>query len=93
MTYGRKTGGRKAGTPNKIPATTDKGATYLTGLMPLEYMLIVLRADESTKEDRRWAALAAAPYVHAKLVATEMKVSGSLITEIQNRIIDHGSNT
>lgn len=39
------------------------------------------------------AAKAAAPYVHPKLVATEMKVSGKLISEIQNKIIDHGSNS
>jgi hypothetical protein len=39
------------------------------------------------------AAKAAAPYVHPKLVATEMKVSGTLISEIQNRIIDHGPHS
>jgi len=90
MTYGRKTGGRKAGTPNKQPAATAENYNRYQGLMPLDYMLQVLRDEESSSTDRRWAACAAAPYVHAKLVATEMKVSGSLITEIQNRIIDHG---
>ena len=92
MALGRKTGGRKPGTPNKSLAVTP-GYDRYNGLMPLDYMLQVLRSEESDKRDRQWAALAAAPYVHAKLIATEMKVSGSLITGIENRIIDHGSNT
>lgn len=94
MAHGFKSGGRQVGTPNKRTAATSQAAyNRFQGLMPLDYMLQVLRADESTVKDKQWAALAAAPYVHAKLVATEMKVSGTLISEIQNRIIDHGSNT
>jgi hypothetical protein len=47
-----------------------------SGLMPLEYMLSVLRDVNQTNDNRMWAAEKAAPYVHAKLSAVEM--SGSL---------------
>jgi hypothetical protein len=50
----------------------------------------IIKSYALTLEMQIDAAKAAAPYVHPKLVATEMKVSGSIISEIQNRIIDHG---
>lgn len=44
-----------------------------SGLMPLEFMLSVLRDEAQPMESRMDAAKAAAPYVHAKLSSTEIK--------------------
>ncbi len=36
------------------------------GLLPLDYMLEVLRDPEASPADKRWAAEKAAPYLHAR---------------------------
>lgn len=76
----KKTGGRKKGTPNKKTAALVKAAGA-GGVMPLEYMLNVMRqpipqtADPVVKATlhglRFEAAKAAAPYVHPRLAAIE----------------------
>jgi hypothetical protein len=43
------------------------------GIMPLDYMLTVLRDEEMDASTRMDAAKAAAPYVHAKLASVEHK--------------------
>lgn len=64
--------GRKPGVPNRRTQENIAKAEA-SGLMPLEYMLSVLR-DESLPHDARMdAAKNAAPYVHAKLSSTEIK--------------------
>ena len=68
MAKGKKTGGRKKGTPNR--GTREKEIAK-SGLTPLNYMLDVLRNGDSTVEDKRWAANAAAPYVHPRLAAVQ----------------------
>ena len=77
----RKTGGRKAGTPNKktverelveqgaiskIEALLKAAGIELSNVMPLEYALAVLRHPDSTSEERRWACEKALPFCHAK---------------------------
>lgn len=54
------------------------------GLMPLEYMLQVLRDEHQEPHTRMDAAKAAAPYVHAKLASVEHKGEGGgpLVLEI-----------
>jgi hypothetical protein len=54
------------------------------GIMPLDFMLSVLRDERNTTEDRMDAAKAAAPYVHAKLASVEHKGEGGgpLVLEI-----------
>lgn len=67
--------GRKAGTANKkTREIADKAAGE--GLMPLDYMLSVLRNEQADAKDRMWAAEKAAPYVHAKLASVEHKGEG-----------------
>lgn len=67
--------GRKAGTANvKTRELADAAAKE--GLMPLEYMLSVLRDESADAKDRMWAAEKAAPYVHAKLASVEHKGDG-----------------
>lgn len=71
MASGRKTGGRKKGTPNRITVAWRDGA-LASGLSPLDYMLRVMR-DENEAPDRRLdAAARAAPYVHQRLAAVEV---------------------
>lgn len=54
------------------------------GLMPLDFMLSVLRDEGNDNETRMDAAKAAAPYVHAKLASVEHKGDGGgpLVLEI-----------
>ena len=61
-----KTGGRQKGTANKATAEREREIAE-SGLTPLAYMLAVLRDENSVSEDRKWAANAAAPYVHPRL--------------------------
>jgi hypothetical protein len=72
MALGRKTGGRQKGARNRATAEA-RAAAEATGTLPLDYMLSVMR-DESADERRRDAmAVAAAPYLHAKMSAVEPK--------------------
>jgi succinate dehydrogenase/fumarate reductase-like Fe-S protein len=76
MATGKKTGGRVKGTPNTKTAEKIE-AIEASGLMPLDYMLSVMR-DTSADEARRIdAAKAAAPYVHARLSNVDAKVEHS----------------
>ena len=88
MAKGYKTGGRKAGTPNR--ATAEKEAEIAaTGETPLEYMLRVMR-DRKVDYDRRDRMAAhAAPYVHAKLAqidaSAKLQLDGSVTFTWQQR--------
>ena len=73
MARGRKTGGRKKGTPNK--ATTEvRAAALASGMMPLDYMLSVMRDDSADIKRRDAMSIAAAPYLHAKVSAEQAPV-------------------
>lgn len=72
MALGRKTGGRQRGAVNRATAEA-RAAAEVTGILPLDYMLSVMR-DPSAEGKRRDAmAMAAAPYLHPKLSAIEPK--------------------
>ncbi len=65
-----KTGGRKAGTPNKASVFRER-MVAASGQTPLAYLIQIMR-DETLDIDRRIeAAKAAAPYVHPRLAAIE----------------------
>lgn len=66
--------GRKKGSPNKRTAIL-MDAVKQSGMTPLEYMLQIMRDDVNEPRERLNAAVAAAPYVHAKLSSVE--VSGA----------------
>ena len=76
MARGRKTGGRQKGTRNR--ATEEaRAAAEATGILPLDYMLTVMR-DASADQKRRDAmAMAAAPYLHPKLSSVDAKLSSA----------------
>ncbi len=72
MTHGgpRPGAGRKQGQTTKLNEAARKQAAE-GGLMPLDYMLQILRDERKDDGERFEAAKAAAPYVHAKLAAIE----------------------
>ncbi len=71
MAYGRKTGGRQAGTRNKV-TTAARGMAQATGILPLEYMLQVMRDTEADKRRRDSMAMAAAPYLHPRVASNSI---------------------
>jgi hypothetical protein len=74
MARGRKTGGRQKGTRNR--ATEEaRAAAELTGVMPLDYMLSVMRDSRADSKRRDAMAMAAAPYLHPKLTAIDANLS------------------
>ena len=73
MAQGRKTGGRRKGTPNRVTAERQ-AAVAASGLTPLDYMLSVMRDTNEELGVRLSAATSAAPYVHPKL--SNVAVSG-----------------
>ncbi len=69
--------GRKSGTPNKANAERE-AEVKASGLAPLDYMLKLMRDDQQTPAVRLDAAKSAAPYVHPKLAAVEVKHGGEI---------------
>jgi hypothetical protein len=70
MARGRKTGGRQKGACNR--ATEEaRAAAKATGILPLDYMLSVMRDPRADDKRRDAMAAAAAPYLHAKLSPVE----------------------
>ena len=84
MARGLKTGGRKAGTPNKatiereLRAARGMKMAYAEGLLPLDVMLARMRNEDLPNgqrptDEQFQAAVAAAPFLHPKLAATTLK--------------------
>lgn len=66
MALGRKTGGRQKGSRNR--ATEEaRAAAKATGVLPLDYMLTVMRDPKADNRRRDAMAMAAAPYIHPKI--------------------------
>jgi hypothetical protein len=72
MALGRKTGGRQKGARNRATAEA-RAAAEATGILPLDYMLTVMRDAKADAKRRDAMAVAAAPYLHAKMSAVELK--------------------
>jgi hypothetical protein len=72
MAQGRKTGGRKKGSRNRATAEA-RAAAAATGMMPLDYMLAVMRDGSADVKRRDAMAATAAPYLHSKLSPVEAK--------------------
>lgn len=66
-TGGKREGaGRPPGSKNKASVERER-EIRASGLVPLDFMLEVLRDEGKPFEDRKWAAEKAAPYIHPKL--------------------------
>jgi hypothetical protein len=77
MARGRKTGGREKGTRNR--ATEEaRAAAAATGVLPLDYMLSVMRDPAADQKRRDAMAMAAAPYLHPKLSAVDAKLTAAV---------------
>lgn len=74
---GERRGGRKPGTPNRRTAEAVAKAEA-SGLMPLDYMLSVLRDETQPQEARFAAAEKAAPYLHPRLASIDANVRADL---------------
>jgi hypothetical protein len=72
MAAGRKTGGRQKGARNRATAEA-RAAAEATGILPLDYMLEVMRDAHADPKRRDAMAMAAAPYLHPKLSTVEAK--------------------
>src|SRR5215472_7813809 len=70
MALGRKTGGRQKGASNRATAEA-RAAAEATGILPLDYMLSVMRDAKAEPKRRDAMAMAAAPYLHPKLSTVE----------------------
>jgi hypothetical protein len=69
---GKKTGGRQKGTPNRrTQARREQAAALGAGVLPLDFLLAVMRDEVVDAVRRLDAAKAAAPYVHPRLTAVE----------------------
>jgi hypothetical protein len=66
----REGAGRKAGAANKA-SIARQAEIMASGITPLDYMLEILRDKDAPRDDRKWAAQQAAPFVHPKLAAVE----------------------
>lgn len=69
-----KTGGRKKGSKNKRLKLTEAEEISRLGELPLGYMVRIMRDPTASESRRDRMANAAAPYLHAKLVSSEVKV-------------------
>jgi len=76
MARGRKTGGRQKGIRNR--ATEEaRAAAEATGILPLDYMLGVMRDPGADDKRRDAMAMAAAPYLHPKLSSVDARLSSA----------------
>lgn len=76
----RKNAGRPKGALSKFTKEALAKAKA-SGILPLDYMLKVMRNSNATRDRRDWAAAAAAPYLHPKLASIEASVNVQLTHE------------
>lgn len=81
----RPNAGRPKGVSNAKTEEIKRKAAE-GGIMPLDYLLSIMRNEAMPLDERKDAAKAAAPYVHAKLAAVEL--SGKLGISHEDAIAD-----
>ncbi len=69
--------GRKPGAIRKATAKAQAKAAE-GGILPLDFMLYVMRDETAGRAERLDMAKAAAPYVHAKLASVEANITGGM---------------
>jgi hypothetical protein len=86
MARGRKTGGRQKGARNR--ATEEaRAAAAATGVLPLDYMLSVMRDPAADHKRRDAMATGAAPYLHPRLTAIDAKLSPTVPAPSPEKLI------
>ena len=73
--------GRPKGSPNKRTLATNAKFAR-SGLLPLEFLLSRMRNEKLDEKDRVYAAVSAAPYMHARLTTVDAKISGDITIEV-----------
>ena len=73
--------GRQKGTRNRATAEA-RAAAEATGILPLNYMLSVMRDANAESKRRDAMAMAAAPYLHPKISTVEAKLSAPGTSEV-----------
>ena len=69
---GERRGGRKKGVKNKRTRAFVE-AVKASGLMPLDFMLSIMRDEDQPMERRMEMAKAAAPHLHPRLTTTKLQ--------------------
>lgn len=77
--------GRKAGVPNKRTSEMVERVAA-DGIMPLDYMLQILRDENATPDARMWAAEKAAPYLHSRLANVQVAGDGGGPLETKTKV-------
>jgi hypothetical protein len=86
MARGRKTGGRQKGARNR--ATEEaRAVAAATGVLPLDYMLSVMRDSAADSERRDAMAMAAAPYLHPRLTAIDAKLNPGVLEPSERKLV------
>ena len=92
-----KTGGVKLGSKSPkrlLPLTVSEKLEDRASIkarfkiMPLDYLMQVLNDESNDREIRMQAAIAAAPYVHARLSAIEHKQDAPFVQEVRFTVIE-----
>ncbi len=85
---GKRVGsGRRKGSRNRATKLREEAAKVAAahaaegGVMPLDFMLTMLRDPKAKKRDKQWAAKEAAPYVHPRLSSVDTKQKGPPVIE------------
>ncbi len=86
MATGRKTGGRQKGTPNRATSMRER-VLARGGLMPLDYMLSILRDENADAGRRDEMAKAAAPYCHPKLTSIDARLHAELSGKVEHDLL------
>jgi len=86
MARGRKTGGRQKGARNRA-SEEARAAAAVTGVLPLDYMLSVMRDSAADSKRRDAMAMAAAPYLHSRLTAIDAKLSPAIPAPSREKLV------
>ena len=75
--FGKKTGGRAKGVPNKGRMKRQREIAA-SGMLPLDYMIAVMRDENQPTARRDEMARASAPYLHPKLVSKDVNLTADV---------------
>lgn len=79
--------GRKRGIPNRFAKANIEKAEK-TGILPVDYMLAVMRNSKAGNDRRDAMARAAAPYLHPRLATVEHKAEGFDLSKLTDEELE-----
>lgn len=74
-----KTGGARAGAGRRVGSVSQRSVDAVSdaaaaGLLPVEYMLSIMRDEDADPKERAWAAEKASPYIHPRPAPIQRRV-------------------